>query len=124
MADHGGSQLLQLPRELRDEIYRYYLKEDDGYAYVPHTGRLRCADGRHIDLSLVYTCKMIAAEMRTLPLKVNTVNFHTTVDQEERSPSDDQWTNWSRAGRYDFLLDRLNFIREEAFAVAASMFGE
>jgi len=36
----------------------------------------------------------------------------------------DDWSSWSDPGRFDFLLDRLHFIREEAFAVAASIYGK
>jgi len=112
-----------LPRELRDEIYCHYLREHDGYAYMPRTHRLRCMNGLPINFSLMYTCKLFATEMQALPLKVNTVTFQTFLAGGEHPTSSDEWTSWSRAGRYDFLLDRLDFIREEAFAAAASVFG-
>lgn len=125
MSPKTRPHLLLLPRELRDEIYYHYLKEGDGYVHVPQSNRLRCSDGRLIDFSLMYTCKVIAAEMRGVPLKVNTITFKTYLaEEEEEEEEDDEWTSWSRAGRFDFLLNRLNIIREEVFAVAASMFGK
>jgi hypothetical protein len=53
-------RLLNIPRELRDEIYAYYLTEDEGYRHHPETNTLRCFDGKPIDLALMYCCKQIA----------------------------------------------------------------
>ena len=65
------SRLLSLPRELRDEIYTYYLQETGGYAHSPLTNKLRCSSGQILDFSLMWTCKMVASEMRDLSLRVN-----------------------------------------------------
>jgi hypothetical protein len=115
-----GSRFLQLPRELRDEIYAHYLWEETGYVHVAKTNKLQRADGRPIDLALVRTCRLVAEEMRGIPLKVNAITFKSYCPEVVASEKEDVWSAWSIAGRYDYLLDRLWFAKEEAFAVAAS----
>jgi hypothetical protein len=119
-----GSRFLQLPRELRDEIYAHYLWEETGYVHVAKTNKLQRADGRPIDLALIRTCRLVAEEMRGLPLKVNSITFKSYCPEVVASEKEDVWSAWSIAGRYDYLLDRLWFAKEEAFAVAASFYGE
>jgi hypothetical protein len=34
------STLFRLPRELRDQIYEYYLRAENGYFYDPHTEKM------------------------------------------------------------------------------------
>jgi hypothetical protein len=67
----------QIPRELRDVIYDYYISQDAGYYFDSNSGRLRCLSGEHIDLSLMYTCKTIAVEMRGVAFKNNAIHFNT-----------------------------------------------
>ncbi|KAE9567354.1 hypothetical protein CGMCC3_g16531 [Colletotrichum fructicola] len=89
--------LLQLPLELRQLIYRAYLLVDGGYicdAEALFTGKLRgeakCrltqADGKPIDMALVVTCRAVAKEMLHggLALRVNTVAFSTFYSDEFR----------------------------------------
>ncbi|KAF4850444.1 hypothetical protein CGCSCA4_v003903 [Colletotrichum siamense] len=89
--------LLQLPLELRQMIYRAYLLVDGGYicdAEALFTGKLRgeakCrlkqADGKPIDMALVVTCRAVAKEMLHggLALRVNTVAFSTFYSDEFR----------------------------------------
>jgi len=84
MADqHRKAHLLKMPRELRDQIYHDYLWLSNGYAYNFDERKLRVSDEPHgkqrpIELSLMYTCQLLADEMRGLPLRLNTVNFYTT----------------------------------------------
>ncbi|CAA9959657.1 hypothetical protein CFE70_003106 [Pyrenophora teres f. teres 0-1] len=58
-------RLLQLPRELRDEIY-YYLMDAAGYNYNSITGKLRAADDKPIDLALMLVYKDITTEVKEL----------------------------------------------------------
>jgi hypothetical protein len=116
-------RLLNLPRELRNEIYRYYLHRDEGYYHKPRTNKLRQADGGLIDLALSYTCKQVASEMRGLHLKVNTLTFKTFCSKSDCIEQRDIWHSWPLAGRCHHLLDRLYFTREEAFAATASVYG-
>ena len=74
---------LDFPREVRDMIYESYVTETDGYHFDHESKKLRAAD-RPIDLSLMYTCKCIAAEMSGLPLKLNVIRFTTGSSESER----------------------------------------
>jgi hypothetical protein len=93
----SSCHLLELPRELRDEIYGYYLFADRGsdgaYVYNFETNKLRRADKQPIDLGLMYTCKTIAAEMYGMPMRLNTVAFRTIYSDRLRTI----------AGRFDKL---------------------
>jgi hypothetical protein len=80
MNQQHDSFLFRIPRELRDEIYHYYVNEDDGYHENSASGKLRLANGGSIDLSMQYTCKRVAAEVDGLALEVNTITFHTMLD--------------------------------------------
>ena len=88
---------LRLPRELRDIIYSYYALEADGLYFDYDASTFRKADGRPRDLSLVYTCKTIRAEMHDIPLKTNLLVFATACSESQRL----------RAGRFQRLLDGL-----------------
>lgn len=57
------SRLPSLPRELRDEIYTYYLQEPGGYVNFPSTNKLRCSNREAIDFGLMRTFKMVASGM-------------------------------------------------------------
>jgi hypothetical protein len=69
--------LSRLPRELRDTIYDYCTTEIGGYYFDPIEGKLRTLSGDKIELSLTYTCKSIAAEMRGVAFRNNTIHFTT-----------------------------------------------
>ncbi|KAH6876278.1 hypothetical protein BKA58DRAFT_310657 [Alternaria rosae] len=66
------SRLFRLPRELRDLIYHYYLFNEDGLVYNFETNKLP------VDLSLTYTCRVVALELRGLALQLNKIVFQTT----------------------------------------------
>jgi hypothetical protein len=119
-------RLLNIPRELRDEIYGYYLMEDEGYHHHPETNTLRCFDCKPIDLALMHCCKQIAQEMKGMPLQLKTINFkpYHAHDLEESHDKSDAWARWSKAGRFDFLLERLHSLQEELFVIAASTHGK
>ncbi|KAI4665268.1 uncharacterized protein J4E78_002728 [Alternaria triticimaculans] len=80
------SALLLLPRELRNHIYDYYFSCDGGYTHVFETNQLRRADNQPIELSLVLSCRQIAAETHGLALRINTLRFttfHSDATQEQ-----------------------------------------
>ncbi|KAK4199463.1 hypothetical protein QBC40DRAFT_349365 [Triangularia verruculosa] len=91
---------LCLPREMRDAIYEAYLLLDDGYVFDFECNKLRTSSGQPIDLSLMYTCRLVAAEMAGLPLRTNTVTFRTVYSDTMRTS----------LGRFEFLLQ---FLREQ-----------
>ncbi|UZP43225.1 hypothetical protein NXS19_011041 [Fusarium pseudograminearum] len=74
--------LLGLPGEVREKIYRHYFQVDGGYAHDAESDKLKTADGHPIDLSLLYTCRTIACEARDLPLSVNDITFTTLYRPE------------------------------------------
>ena len=72
------SHFLSLPRELRNIIYEHYvLDEGDGYHFNHSKRKFRASNGQPIDLSLMYTCKCVNAEMRGLHLGKNILIFST-----------------------------------------------
>jgi len=77
-------KLLCLPRELRDIIYDYYLRSPAGYAYRFETNKLTNADASSISLSLAFTCRQIATEMKGLALRVNKITFTTFFSKATR----------------------------------------
>ncbi|CAN9167452.1 unnamed protein product [Alternaria sp. RS040] len=82
------SRLLQLPRELRDVIYAYYFRGEGGFVYDFAANKIRRADGYPIELSLVLTCRHVAAEAHGLALQINAVRFatfHSDDTQEQAS---------------------------------------
>ena len=78
--------LNRLPRELRDMIYDYYTTEDGGYHFWPESGKLRTSSGDKIELSLMYSCKATAAEMRDMPFRNNVIHFKTSPADNRSSP--------------------------------------
>ena len=83
-SDFSPLSFFNLPRELRDLIYWYYLKEDDGYLFHYASGKIRGSNNQPVDLALMYTCKSIAAEMRNKPLEINEVTFRTVYTDSGR----------------------------------------
>ncbi|KAF6803476.1 hypothetical protein CSOJ01_10893 [Colletotrichum sojae] len=80
-------EFLRLPREIRDMIYEEYFRLDGGYlcdtdAFLK--GSLSTSSGEPVDLSLVYTCKMVAEETEygNVALGFNTVTFTTLYSPE------------------------------------------
>lgn len=105
------SPFLNLPRELRDEIYRHYVTFEDGLVYnfeyggqeKPKSqnilGNLVPANKRNrIDLALRSTCKQIHWETEGLILEFNTIAFSST--RISRMHSDEVRV---RAARFHFL---------------------
>lgn len=98
MNEQKESPLFRLPRELRDEIYHYYVLEENGYHHDATSDKLRQASGHPINLSLQYTCKKTATEMDGLALQVNRVIFRTMLDLPTAG------SKFSNATVWDYLL--------------------
>ncbi|KAF5013586.1 hypothetical protein FDECE_446 [Fusarium decemcellulare] len=98
--------LVTLPTELRNQIYRLYFALDGGYVHNrddPYNGKLSAADGQPIDFSLMYVCRLIAAETKDIPLQVNTVSFSTAYHPD-----------WSlQAGRFEYLTSFYHEIEKD-----------
>jgi len=94
---------LKLPRELRDAVYEHYVAHSDGYRYNPETGKLQTSDGSIIEASFMYTCKQIAAEMKGLGLRYNTIAFTATL---QRNPN-----TVERATRFHTIMEIINQTR-------------
>jgi hypothetical protein len=73
---------LQLPRELRDLIYDYYFRCEDGYIYNFESNTLTQADGQPNPLSLTLICRQIQAEVQGLALGMSTIVFTTAFTED------------------------------------------
>ncbi|KAK4164621.1 hypothetical protein QBC43DRAFT_317256 [Cladorrhinum sp. PSN259] len=97
----ANSHLLNLPREIRNQIYEDYLTGGDDGGYIFNFASATFKDRSTqaaIDLNLMYTCRQIAAEMHSLPFRFNTLYFSTAYDDELRLA----------AGRFQNLLLRMS----------------
>ncbi|KAM0554838.1 hypothetical protein ACHAPJ_006571 [Fusarium lateritium] len=78
--------LVNLPPEIRQQIYHNYFKAEGGYVYDSRSDKLKPAhDNNPIELSLIYTCRSIANDTRHLPLSINTIQFSTLYREDWRS---------------------------------------
>ena len=91
---------LDFPREVREVVEEYYVLENEGYHFDYASKKLRTSRGP-VNLSLMYTCKMIAKEMYGLALKTNLINFRTVCSESKRL----------KAGSFDRLIRYLMKIR-------------
>ena len=96
---------LNLPRELRDIVYGYYVSEDY-YHFDYDSGKLRTPNGP-VNLAFMYTCRTINDEMRGLALKNNTIAFSTVYSNSERK----------QAHNFGALMTRIHEARSRAFIV-------
>ncbi|EXF76433.1 hypothetical protein CFIO01_11820 [Colletotrichum fioriniae PJ7] len=106
----SDSTFLSMPREVRDLVYQHYVVVDGGYVSASDGllgGRLKRADGRPIDLNLMYACRLVADEMRHLALRSNTITFFT-ITSEKGVPSSITSDGGlrMRAARFDGLVGR------------------
>jgi hypothetical protein len=77
------STLFRLPRELRDQIYEYYLRAENGSFYDPHTEKMMdsypsfgARAPQVVNIGLIWTCKIAAEETKCIGLRHNEVVFH------------------------------------------------
>ncbi|KAF2438905.1 hypothetical protein P171DRAFT_436792, partial [Karstenula rhodostoma CBS 690.94] len=108
------SPLLTLPRELRDQVYRYVLQETNGYALNATSGQLRTFEDTPIDLSLSYTCKQIYSEMRGMAFKVNRIMFTSQLDRSSTRQAS------SNTRRFYYLMNRYYFALTAMLSWASS----
>ncbi|KAF2675670.1 hypothetical protein K458DRAFT_471229 [Lentithecium fluviatile CBS 122367] len=94
---------LDLPRELRDEVYLHYVHVEGGLHFDFETGLLRTVDGAPINLSLMYTCRQIVFDMKGLALSANTVNFSTVLVES--------CDTRARAAHFDSFMEGLAMVR-------------
>ncbi|KAI4937347.1 uncharacterized protein J4E92_002077 [Alternaria infectoria] len=76
--------LLRLPRELRDNIYEYYVSADGGYIYDPDKDCLKQADGSPISLSLARVNHQLRSELAGLPFQLNGITFTSAFSEANR----------------------------------------
>jgi hypothetical protein len=81
---HKLPGILRLSCELRDILYKYYVQNEDGYLYRFETNKLTKADRTAVDLSLPFTCRQIAEEMREVALRANKISFTTFFSEGTR----------------------------------------
>ncbi|KAF2112928.1 hypothetical protein BDV96DRAFT_579392 [Lophiotrema nucula] len=70
-------RFVELPREIRDEIYKYYAIYDRGLQYDFNSRKLQNVDGKPIFAALSRTCRQILCETSGLTLRCNTIRFRT-----------------------------------------------
>ncbi|KAI4696559.1 uncharacterized protein J4E88_000736 [Alternaria novae-zelandiae] len=84
------SPFFRLSREIRDKIYEYYVVAENGYFYNPETRKMM--DGHPsstspkpqvININLIRTCKIAAAEMKGLAFERNVVIFHAMCSVDD-----------------------------------------
>ncbi|EUC39751.1 hypothetical protein COCMIDRAFT_110688, partial [Bipolaris oryzae ATCC 44560] len=78
------SPFFQLPRELRDLIYDYYVRCDGGYVYDVEARKFRQADGGPVFNALALTCRQAAFELEGLAFQVNTITFSAAYTESLR----------------------------------------
>ncbi|KAM0415821.1 hypothetical protein ACHAPT_013231 [Fusarium lateritium] len=69
---------------VRERIFQYYFKVDNGYVFSAKSDKLTTTDGDTVDLALMYTCRSVASETRNMPLTVNTITFSTLYREDWR----------------------------------------
>ncbi|KAB5580332.1 hypothetical protein GE09DRAFT_1255099 [Coniochaeta sp. 2T2.1] len=62
----------------------YLLDAEDGYVYDFAARKLRTASMQPIRLDLMYTCRIVAREMRGMALRLHTVTFSTVYSEDVR----------------------------------------
>ncbi|KAL6406788.1 hypothetical protein AUP68_09594 [Ilyonectria robusta] len=76
--------ILKLPAELRNKIYQEYFTVQGGYVFNSDSQKLVAANGRPIDLALMYTCRLIAEDTKHIPFAMNTITFSTANSENWR----------------------------------------
>ncbi|KAI1105308.1 hypothetical protein F4804DRAFT_304495 [Jackrogersella minutella] len=107
------SPFLNLPPELRIIIYEYYVS-DEGYIYHPRARKLRDTYGYPIDLSLMYTCRLVACEMDGIALRTNTITFSSFY---LKSMAGIAWFQ-------DYTLDSIHHIKQRMLRLLKPCFTE
>ncbi|CAJ0544487.1 Ff.00g036410.m01.CDS01 [Fusarium sp. VM40] len=113
--------LLNLPLELRLQIFHAYFKVEGGYVYDTESDSLKTVDNRPIELSLMSTCRSIANETRHLPLSINNIRFSTLYREEWRSLAGcfNMVKSYSRILLSDFVLHIAHLMTADMLAQLA-----
>ena len=88
--------LFNLPRELRDLIYEFYVTQRDPLRYFPDDAKLRTQNGDSIDLNLTYVCKQASVELSGMMFRHNTIEFVASLN--------DNPATVSRASRFHAMV--------------------
>ncbi|CAH0048245.1 unnamed protein product [Clonostachys solani] len=91
--------LTGLPIEVRLQIYQLYFHCPGGLLYSHDSQKLHAKDpDEKFEVSLIFTCRTIAAETQGLPFEFNTITFTTGCHIK----------NYSHAGEYSRILHALS----------------
>ncbi|KAI4630143.1 hypothetical protein J4E80_001076 [Alternaria sp. BMP 0032] len=71
--------IVGLPAELREEIYGYYFRREDGYTYNPATNKFVASHQEKNAMALATVNKLIAQETRDFVVKYNEIHFTTVA---------------------------------------------
>ncbi|KAF4468516.1 hypothetical protein FALBO_4597 [Fusarium albosuccineum] len=112
------THFLALPYDVRDQIYQHYFMVDGGYVYDGDSEKLVTADGQPIDLSLMYTCHLIAQDTKHMPLSVNPITFSTVFreDWREQAGGLEFIVNFHRLLQSDLIVHLEKFMTPEMFS--------
>ncbi|KAF5714859.1 hypothetical protein FMUND_7240 [Fusarium mundagurra] len=77
LAPRPKTTFLDLPLELRQQVYHDYFKVDGGYVYDVDSDKLVQADRQPISISLRYACRSVAEETKSIPFQLNSITFST-----------------------------------------------
>ena len=88
--------LFNLPRELRDLIYEFYVTQRDPLRYFPDDAKLRTQNGDSVDLNLTYVCKQASVELSGMMFRHNTIKFVASLNGNP--------TTVSRASRFHAMI--------------------
>ncbi|KAI1047148.1 hypothetical protein LB505_010118 [Fusarium chuoi] len=77
VAQMPRASFLDLPLELRQQIYHEYFKVDGGYVHDGDSDKLVQADRQPISISLRYACRSVAEETKSFPFQLNSITFST-----------------------------------------------
>ncbi|KAF6810682.1 hypothetical protein CPLU01_15257 [Colletotrichum plurivorum] len=91
--------LLDLPIEIRENIYRYCLGGEPSYSLNPYTNKMTNPDGSWIDLRITMTCKQIHDEASDYALRQ--MKFSTWSGQ----------ASGTYAGRFEYIMTALQHCR-------------
>ena len=118
ITDQHQSLFFRFPRELRDEVYYYYVWEEQRYSHRTTSETLRATNGDAVRISLQCTCKRIAKEMDGVAFRTNKIVFRTMCD------SSDVGEQPSNAWLYEELLEdrgsRLRHMLLYAYSVVST----
>ncbi|KAF5690528.1 hypothetical protein FDENT_3912 [Fusarium denticulatum] len=77
LAPRPKATFLDLPLELRQQVYHDYFKVDGGFVYDGDSDKLVQADRQPISISLRYACRSVAEETKSFPFQLNSITFST-----------------------------------------------